>query len=791
MRQDAPAVWACVRAEWRARWRGLVAVALLAGVAAGVTFGAIAGARRSATAFDRFSRATRDPNLEVTLGEDAPPPDPARLEEVGRLPGVIAAGQGGVMVLAPANGGLRVGLDTIAGGLVAAVGGGVNIPIADEGRRFNPARVDEVMLNPTMAERIGARPGDRITLVSLTPAAMQRMETTGRVPTPDGPRVDVTVVGIGRIAEDVSDAPEPAFGVTPAFMRRYADEVASFTGMVGVFADPDRIAEVRRGLARIYGPDAVVDTTLDLERRIDEGIRVQVVALWAFAAVAAAAGALATAQALSRQAHAFGVEHSIRSSLGMTNRQLLSAGVLLAAPAIVVSAVLAITLAIAGSSLLPAGLAGQAEPDPGVAVDPLVLGAGTVALVAVLAGCAAASAWSTIVAGDERAALRPSSVTAFARRAGLSPAALIGVRHALEPGRGATAVPVRSSLLGAVAGVAGVAGVLTFVAGVGHLFDTPRLWGAAHDAEMEVGSDPTEIDEAVRALAADRSIRSVTVSYEIDGTSTSTDLGRVLLDVRALEARKGTASVAVAAGRAPRGGREVAVGGAHLADLGIGVGDELRLDGPRGPVPLRVVGEAITPGVDEVDSSVVVMADALPSLTAEPGGARLLVALVPGADPAAARQRHPELRFHAEPPSIVDNLDELGAVPEALAGFLAALAAGAALHGLVTAVRRRRRDLGVLRALGFTRGQVAAAVRWQSLTIAAVGLAAGLPAGVIAGRQVYAFVARSIGVVVEPVTPLAAVGLIVPVTLAFALAAAAYPGRAAAGLRPAVVLRAE
>jgi ABC-type lipoprotein release transport system permease subunit len=54
-------------------------------------------------------------------------------------------------------------------------------------------------------------------------------------------------------------------------------------------------------------------------------------------------------------------------------------------------------------------------------------------------------------------------------------------------------------------------------------------------------------------------------------------------------------------------------------------------------------------------------------------------------------------------------------------------------HTLVTSVRRRR-DLAMLKTLGFVRGQVVAAMVWQATTFAVVALALGRPLGLAAGR---------------------------------------------------------
>jgi len=62
---------------------------------------------------------------------------------------------------------------------------------------------------------------------------------------------------------------------------------------------------------------------------------------------------------------------------------------------------------------------------------------------------------------------------------------------------------------------------------------------------------------------------------------------------------------------------------------------------------------------------------------------------------------------------------------------VALLAVGTVAHALVGSVRR---DMAILKALGFVRGQVSAMVAWQATTFALVALLAGLPLGVAAGR---------------------------------------------------------
>jgi ABC-type lipoprotein release transport system permease subunit len=106
-------------------------------------------------------------------------------------------------------------------------------------------------------------------------------------------------------------------------------------------------------------------------------------------------------------------------------------------------------------------------------------------------------------------------------------------------------------------------------------------------------------------------------------------------------------------------------------------------------------------------------------------------------------------------------------------------------------LRRRRHDLAVLRAMGLRPRQSAACVFWQAMTVAVIGLAVGIPIGIIIGRVSWRWVANSTPLLYVP--PLAALAILIAIPAAIALAnvLAAYPARRAAGVRPAEVLRTE
>ena len=56
---------------------------------------------------------------------------------------------------------------------------------------------------------------------------------------------------------------------------------------------------------------------------------------------------------------------------------------------------------------------------------------------------------------------------------------------AAEPGRGATAVPVRTSLAGVTVAIAALSGAVTLGASLSNLLHTPRLYGWTWDAYLE------------------------------------------------------------------------------------------------------------------------------------------------------------------------------------------------------------------------------------------------------------------------------------------------------------------
>ena len=110
---------------------------------------------------------------------------------------------------------------------------------------------------------------------------------------------------------------------------------------------------------------------------------------------------------------------------------------------------------------------------------------------------------------------------------------------------------------------------------------------------------------------------------------------------------------------------------------------------------------------------------------------------------------------------------------------------------MLTSVRRRRRELALLKTLGMTRRQVRGIVAWQTTLTLVIALAAGVPIGIAAGRWAWLAFTGAIGAVPVAVVPgpLLAVGGLAGIAAANLLAS--VPATVAARTKPAAVLRTE
>jgi ABC-type lipoprotein release transport system permease subunit len=142
-------------------------------------------------------------------------------------------------------------------------------------------------------------------------------------------------------------------------------------------------------------------------------------------------------------------------------------------------------------------------------------------------------------------------------------------------------------------------------------------------------------------------------------------------------------------------------------------------------------------------------------------------------------------------PAEIVNYRSLGTTPAVLGSALATGAVVALGLTLVASVRRRRRDAALLKTLGFTRGQLASVVAWQSSVAVIIGTAVGVPLGIVLGRLLWAMFANEIHAVPTPSVPVLSIVLIAIGAFVLANLVAAVPGRIAARTPTALLLRAE
>ncbi len=147
--------------------------------------------------------------------------------------------------------------------------------------------------------------------------------------------------------------------------------------------------------------------------------------------------------------------------------------------------------------------------------------------------------------------------------------------------------------------------------------------------------------------------------------------------------------------------------------------------------------------------------------------------------------------FTVQRPGDIANYAEVRATPLVLAGVLLLLGATTLAHGLVTSVARRRRDLAILRALGFVRRQVSATVVWQATTVALLSILIGLPLGLALGRSAWILFADWLGVDPDPLVPVVPLVVAVPAAVIGSNLIALLPARAARRIDPAAPLRSE
>ena len=142
-------------------------------------------------------------------------------------------------------------------------------------------------------------------------------------------------------------------------------------------------------------------------------------------------------------------------------------------------------------------------------------------------------------------------------------------------------------------------------------------------------------------------------------------------------------------------------------------------------------------------------------------------------------------------PEEIVNSHSIVVIPAVLGASLAVGAALALGTTLVASVRRRRRDLAVLKTLGLSGRQLGTVIVWQSSVTVVIGTIIGVPLGIILGHVLWTGFAEAINAVPVTSVPPLYVAAIAVGAVVLANIVAAVPARFAARTLTAELFRAE
>jgi FtsX-like permease family len=830
MRETTTYAWYRLRSTWGSEVSSFIAIVLLVGALGGISLGAVAAARSTESSFSDLVTSSHVPQLFVFDGVINPgigldsAYNPALLHQLARVPHVTRVESTVELNLGPMTADGHPVLATSGIPAEATVGGldyTEDRLAVIEGRLPDPRRADEFVVDQTTAKALHYHVGEKIPMGWVTNRQSTSGNFTPNSTIPVGQRVQARLVGIvGQQATTLFRDQDDANGnavmlFSPALTNKLLACCSNDMLSALSLQDGDRYlssteSAVRellpRGLPFVYVQLASVQATAN------ETLRPEAIALGVFGGIAGFATLLVAGQVVSRRIRLRATDLDIVRALGADRSMILADDLVGTLAAVLVGSLLAGLVALGLSPLAPLG---PVRPFLGASVhaDWAVIGFGVAGLLVALAVIAVVAAFISLPDRSRAGAAPVASSWAAtgAIRAGMPPAAVTGVRFALEPGAGRTAVPVRSAIVGAILAVIVVVATVTFGSSLNTLVSHPALYGWNWTYDMDGGGGLGDIPgtAAAKLLNADPLVSAWSgISYstmQFDGVSEPV-MGST---------PDAAVTPPVLSGHVLQARNQVVLGAATLRQLHKQVGDTVTVQAHGSPpVTLTVVGTATLPPIGVTGSSHLEMGTgAVLSYTLIPAASRnlfegtpgpnaILVRMKGGASPRALRSLQAigaklgiaesgGSVLPVDRPAEILDYGSLGSTPMLLGGALAVGAAAALGITLVTSVRRRRRDLAILKTLGFTRRQLATAVAVQAGVAALIGCVVGIPAGIALGRVLWDLFANQISAVPLPTVPAGSIAVIGLVALALAVAVATVPGRVAARTPTSRLLRAE
>lgn len=722
----------------RQRWRVLAALSIVIALAGGAALFLLAGAARTMSAPDRYT-AWRGALYDVSVQQGQGRP---RTAELRALPST-----GRVEAVTFVFGGLEASTGRSVDAFVFAGSQDAFGTRLVAGRLPNPSHPGEFAASKSLVNGKGLKLGDRFRLLTFTQA---QADAAGfDAGDPQGPSLVATLVGVIAGPADLQDGSQVA--VFPPSLLDRGDVGTAATISLASLAPGSTIADMRRELNRLPNGDQFqLDKATWVPPEVRAAVNAQGQGLLIFAAIFVVAAVVVLGQLLSRQLRLLDDERQALLSLGFSRLQLTGEALARASIAAVAGGLGAAALAYAASGFFPHGFVTEVEPHPGRHLDVLVLGVGAVLLASALIVWVLGAAWAD---GRADRAPRPASLAERMAAAIPSSQAATALRFAFAPTakRGRQS---RTPLFGLTLVFCVMFGALTFGAGLHALVTQPARYGDNFDAV--VGAGASQISPEIRAgLARSHDVGALTLY----GT-TSVSVGAASFDVVGMQTVRGHLVPRVQSGRLPRTSSEVALGSRAARRLRVHVGDEVVVTGATGRRRLRVTGIALVPnvsGADKVGSNLLVTAAGLTAIDSSAAMRAAALDFAPGAPAGASRRLGAAIRSQVgqnDPPGAIVNVRRVRNIPALVAAAVGALALLSLGHLMIVSVRRRRRDLAVLRALGATPRWRTGVIHWQATITATLVLLVAIPVGAAAGGSLYFRFVDKVGADPNPSYPL-------------------------------------
>lgn len=821
----------------RARAANL-ALTLLLAVIGGTALASLAAARSTQSSYTTLLRSSNPSDMNLTLYA----PNLTRLFE--HLPGVAHVESAlfsiNAFVLTPHGTPLlNQAVQTGEVGAVASLDGEFfnQDRVSIVAGRLADARDPNEFMATAQAERLmGWHVGQRVRFGFYTFAqtSSPKFGTPGVRPSVTHvERLVGTIVLNDQIVQDNVDRYPTFFMFTPAIVPKTLSGTQYIQYAFKLHGGSATVAQVEQEIIRALPPGTTYSfhVTSVVEGAANRTLRPDALALGVFGVMALLGALLTSLQLIARQLRAGREDQLALRALGARRGSIVADALVGVLGSIVVGSALAVGVALALSPLSPIGPV-RPELPARVHFDALILlcGAAVLAMGTAAAALTLALRWAPGRRSSRVA--RPGNGSSLARlgaNAGMPVSAVAGLHFAFESGRGRSAVPVRSVLIGVTLAVAMIGATLTFGSGLSTLVSHPPLYGWNWDYAINGNSIvPPQALEAIKTSPLVSAWSPVDfANAQIDGLTVPI----ILVNSRA------RVTPPLLAGHEVDSPHQIVLGAATLAELHKKLGDYViggygtKHDYPVyvPPTRMRIVGVATMPAVGtsltlhtsmglgaiiDVHIEPAVFARAIRSPIPTMNGPNM-VFLRMRADVSSGQARAflghvtavGDHAFVALPngegggssinwlsvqyPAEIINYRTIGNTPLWLAMAFASGIMVAFGLTIVASVRRRRRDLALLKTLGFTRRQIGAAIAWQASASVIAGLLIGIPAGIILGRWLWDLFAHEIYAVPRATVPALSLVLLGAVAVVVANVVAYFPSRSAASTSAAAVLRAE